>query len=62
MARLVAAFASSHSIMLAATRGRLDRAFSRDPIRRMPLFDRDGTRARLRGAAESCARAMPKAW
>ena len=41
MARLVAAFGSSHSIMLAAPREDWQRAF-RDSDRRMPLFDAKG--------------------
>ncbi len=41
MARLVAAFGSSHSIMLAAPREDWQRAF-RDSDRRMPLFDSSG--------------------
>jgi 3-O-methylgallate 3,4-dioxygenase len=41
MARLVAAFGSSHSIMLAAPREDWQRAF-RDSDRRMPLFDANG--------------------
>jgi hypothetical protein len=41
MARLVAAFGSSHSIMLAATREDWARAF-RESDRRMPLFDIHG--------------------
>jgi hypothetical protein len=45
MARLVAAFGSSHSVMLAATRGDWAAAF-RESDRRMPLFD-------LRGEATS---------
>ena len=41
MARLVAAFGSSHSVMLAATREDWARAF-RESDRRMPLFDASG--------------------
>ncbi|HEX3487470.1 MAG TPA: hypothetical protein VHT51_20605 [Micropepsaceae bacterium] len=41
MARLVAAFGSSHSVMLAATREDWARAF-RESDRRMPLFDTTG--------------------
>ena len=41
MARLVAAFGSSHSIMLAAPREDWQRAL-RDSDRRMPLFDASG--------------------
>jgi 3-O-methylgallate 3,4-dioxygenase len=41
MARLVAAFGSSHSIMLAAPREDWQRSF-RDSDRRMPLFDAKG--------------------
>src|SRR5215813_12313954 len=41
MARLVAAFGSSHSIMLAATREDWISRF-RDSDQRMPLYDRDG--------------------
>jgi hypothetical protein len=41
MARLVAAFGSSHSVMLAATREDWARAF-RESDRRMPLFDSHG--------------------
>ena len=41
MARLVAAFGSSHSVMLAATREDWARAF-RESDRRMPLFDLKG--------------------
>src|SRR5450432_3727512 len=41
MARLVAAFGSSHSVMLAATRDDWARAF-RESDRRMPLFDSGG--------------------
>src|SRR5579871_1575125 len=43
MARLVAAFGSSHSIMLAAPREDWQRSF-RDSDRRMPLFDASGNR------------------
>ena len=43
MARLVAAFGSSHSIMLAAPREDWQRSF-RDSDRRMPLFDATGNR------------------
>ncbi|HYM17717.1 MAG TPA: hypothetical protein VEU06_04065, partial [Micropepsaceae bacterium] len=41
MARLVAAFGSSHSIMLTATREDWQDAF-RESDQRMPLFDRTG--------------------
>ncbi|HEY4264828.1 MAG TPA: hypothetical protein VGM72_05880 [Micropepsaceae bacterium] len=41
MARLVAAFGSSHSVMLAATRSDWSRGF-RESDRRMPLFDSNG--------------------
>jgi hypothetical protein len=55
MARLVAAFGSSHSIMLAATREDWIAAF-RDSDQRMPLYDRTGAR---RSYAELLA-AAPK--
>ena len=57
MAQLVAAFGSSHSIMLAATAEDWTRGF-RESDQRMPLFDRDGT---ARDYDELLAAAPPNA-
>jgi 3-O-methylgallate 3,4-dioxygenase len=57
MAQLVAAFGSSHSIMLAATREDWTRGF-RESDRRMPLFGPDGT---ARDYDELLAAAPPNA-